>query len=101
MSYYNQQPEPVTAYLGLVFPPPSEAAYPPPPATAPPPPPPGYPTMNPPPAQVVAAPQAQSRGDKAFWEGWLRGPLLLLPPGHVLLRPAKANQHRAMVVNPA
>ena len=61
-----------------------EAAYPPPggyAATAPrryvqPAPPAGYPgnftgaMMNPPPPQEVAPAQTQSRGDKAFWEGW-------------------------------
>ena len=39
-------------------------------------PPAGYPgnftgaMMNPPPPQEVAPAQTQSRGDKAFWEGW-------------------------------
>ncbi|XP_066395058.1 protein CYSTEINE-RICH TRANSMEMBRANE MODULE 9-like [Miscanthus floridulus] len=72
MSYYNQQQAPVTAYppagQPYVQPPPMQATY------VQPAPPPGYPgsynsgMTNPPPLQVVA-PQTQSRGDKAFWEG--------------------------------
>uniref|UniRef100_K3ZYK2 Uncharacterized protein n=1 Tax=Setaria italica TaxID=4555 RepID=K3ZYK2_SETIT len=84
MSYYSQQQAPVTAYpppggyaatapplpagQPYVQAPPMQAGYYAPPA--------GYPggnfngaMMNPPPPQVVS-PQTQSRGDKAFWEGW-------------------------------
>ena len=59
-----------TAPRRYVQPPPMQAGY------VQPAPPAGYPgnftgaMMNPPPPQEVAPAQTQSRGDKAFWEGW-------------------------------
>ena len=67
---YAATAPPLPAGQPYVQPPPIQAAYVQPASPA------GYPgsftgaMMNPPPPQEVAPAQTQSRGDKAFWEGW-------------------------------